>query len=571
MSREMNERPTGVSPAVYRFLGFEVDCESGAVHRGDEPQRDMQPRPASVLRVLLENHGKLVPRERLVQEVWGVEAVTDAAVDWVISELRRTFGASHNGRKLIFTSKKRGFRFEFPVERVSSDAPPTASAAPAPAAAPATPPHPDPLAASAPPIAAPASAPRIIIVNGEVPIHGEVPAGPAADTTAGKGIDLRELVSPQLAFVSSRAALESLELRRMPEVIPACTDLLGSSRYAVGAHIVLANAYVLRFESTRAQAFPDYASLQLADQHAETACALEPMSPDAWSARAHVLHRRGQQEEALACAREAVWLTPKEWRFHLRLGFIAGGAERLRAAEALLRESEHNPLGHFLAATVYIGRQTFAQAEIELDHGCAGQDRQRGHAGVRGRVHAVGLHWLRGLVKMRAGDLRTARAAFEHELTFENSDHLVGPEVCAATYHALGALELRGGQERRAREHFTEALMRVSGYGPSLAVLYAMYGTAQAMGHVVPPRNAGYSHDPVALAIAQAVGLTCAGRRRDASMLTLNALRAQAAVGPGPAWHVPVEPILNVYATAGDPEADDLWPAVLAYLFDLCS
>ena len=119
------------------------------MHRGDEPQRDMQPRPASVLRVLLENHGKLVPRERLVQEVWGVEAVTDAAVDWVISELRRTFGASHNGRKLIFTSKKRGFRFEFPVERVSSDAPPAASPAPAPAAAP----------CALLPIAAPAVAP----------------------------------------------------------------------------------------------------------------------------------------------------------------------------------------------------------------------------------------------------------------------------------------------------------------------------------------------------------------------------------------------------------------------------
>ena len=565
MTREMNERPTGVPPVVYRFLRFEVDCDSGAVHRGDEPQRDMQPRPASVLRVLLENHGKLVPRERLVQEVWGVEAVTDAAVDWVISELRRTFGARHNGRKLIFTSKKRGFRFDFPVERVSLDPAPATTAAPTPAAAsvPALPP--DPAAAPAPRLEAPASAPSIIINN------GDVPAGPDADTTAGRGIDLRELMSPQLAFVSSRAALESLELRRIPEVIPACSELLGNPRYAVGAHIVLANAYVLRFESTCAQAFPDYASLQLADQHAETACALEPLSPDAWSVRAHVLHRRGQQEEAIACASEAVRLTPREWRFHLRLAFIAGGAERLRAAQAVLSESEHNPFGHFLSATVYVGRQTFAQAELELEHGCAAQDRQRGHAGVRGRAHAVGLFWLRGLLCMRHGDLSAARSALEHELTFENSDHLVGPEVCAATYHALGALELRSGQERRAREHFTEALMRVPGYGPSLAVLYAMYGTTQAMGHVIPPRNAGYSHDPMALAIAQAVGLTCAGRRRDASTVTLKALRAQAAIGPGPAWSVPVEPILNVYATAGDPDADDAWPAVLAYLFDLCS
>lgn len=57
------------SPPSYRFSGFTFDTAAGELSRGDEVVR-IAPKPARVLRVLLEHAGELVTRDHLTERVW---------------------------------------------------------------------------------------------------------------------------------------------------------------------------------------------------------------------------------------------------------------------------------------------------------------------------------------------------------------------------------------------------------------------------------------------------------------------------------------------------------------------
>src|SRR5262245_52631840 len=79
---------------------------------------------------------------------------------------------------------------------------------------------------------------------------------------------------------------------------------------------------------------------------------------------------------ALAAARKAVAIDPKEWRHHLSLAFVSGGAERLHAAHRALAMCPDLTLAHWLAATVFMARELFDAALEHIRAGCAGQDAQ---------------------------------------------------------------------------------------------------------------------------------------------------------------------------------------------------
>lgn len=506
---------------LIRFGDHEVDCDRGTVRRNGD-LIDLAPRYFDLLRTLLEHPGEVVSRRQLVTDVWRDTHITDSTIDQAISALRRTFGPPSNRRKIIVSHKKIGFRFTGAVEYVTPDTLETTRAS-------------------------------------------DAATDPAADAT----VDLEALLTPHVALINGRAALEGLTRERIPVVIAACTALLDHPKHAASANTVLANALVFQFESTRADATPDVEALRHAERHARVACTLSPHSADAWGALAHAFHRLGSTELALGAAREAVSLAPGEWRFHLRLGFIGGGAERLRAGNRVLDLSPHNALAHWLAATVFIARQAWEKALTHLVDGSAAQDRQLAQTGVPGRVHAVGLHWLRGLVLARLGDIPAARTAIERELTFADTDHIVGREVCAASFYALGALDLRAGRHEPARRAFEQALARLPEHALSATALSGLEGLEGQEGRKRQEPREGLDgregHDPMAAAIAQSVALTMADRPDDAAGVCDAALRAHAAAGPGAAWVLPVEPLLNVSAHP------DAWHQTLAQLHDLAS
>jgi hypothetical protein len=206
-----------------------------------------------------------------------------------------------------------------------------------------------------------------------------------------------------------------------------------------------------------------------------------------------------------------------------------------------------------------VARQAFDAAERELDAGAAAQDAQQAKAT---RFGAVGLHWLRGLVRLHRGHDAGAHEAFQRELAFERGGHLYSRECCANTWYALGALSARKGAREDALSAFDETLHRVKGHVMALAAKGALAGGRDRATmdraiarRLTKPRGVVA---PVKEALAVAVRHVWDGERHRAAALVQDAL---ARTSPGAAgWLIPVEPMLAV-STHPDP-----WSPVLAAL-----
>ena len=174
------------------------------------------------------------------------------------------------------------------------------------------------------------------------------------------------------------------------------------------AHLGLASACALAFESTRVDIAPDMAALALAVRHARQGCERAPSSADAWSTLAFALCLSGETRDAGAAAAKALALDPLDWRHALRLSYVSWGEDRLRAARRVLALCPGFALAHWLMATVFIARHAFDPALELLHDGCAAQDAQ---AKSTGGFPAVGLHLLRGLALAATGAVDEARAS----------------------------------------------------------------------------------------------------------------------------------------------------------------
>jgi Tol biopolymer transport system component/DNA-binding winged helix-turn-helix (wHTH) protein len=80
----------------------------------------LTPRVFELLRVLVENAGHLVEKERLFKEVWNDAVVEEANLNRAISVLRKALGETETDR-YIETVPKRGYRFVAAVGPASSD------------------------------------------------------------------------------------------------------------------------------------------------------------------------------------------------------------------------------------------------------------------------------------------------------------------------------------------------------------------------------------------------------------------------------------------------------------------
>jgi DNA-binding winged helix-turn-helix (wHTH) protein len=369
---------------------------------------------------------------------------------------------------------------------------------------------------------------------------------------------LDALLAPHQAWLEGRAALETLSAVQAARAERAFDRVLELSPDHAPAHVGLANACLFRFESSRADERPDTAALARAVEHAADACRLDSEWSEAWATFGLVLQRTGQAERALAACRRAVSMDPENWRHHLRLGLVGWGEERLQSAGRTLRLLPGLALAHWLAATVHVARQAFDLAERELVSGTASQDEQ---VSLTARFGAVGLHWLHGLVRFVRGDREGAREAFERELSFERSGHLYARECCANTWYALGALHVHEGNLGAAAGAAEEALKRVPGHAPSLAI----QAHAAEHGLALPPRDSAArlgegpgAGSTVEAVVAAALHHALRGRHREAAALVQDALSK---APPGSAgWTVPVEPLLRAI------HHHDAWAGVLSLL-----
>ena len=117
----------------FRFERFILVPSDRQLRRDDVPV-ELNARYLDALALLVSEQGKLVSKDRFMDEVWRGVPVTDEALTQCIKTLRRQLGDEAANPRFIETVPKHGYRFVAPVERVGDD-PAGAAAARAPSAA----------------------------------------------------------------------------------------------------------------------------------------------------------------------------------------------------------------------------------------------------------------------------------------------------------------------------------------------------------------------------------------------------------------------------------------------------
>jgi DNA-binding winged helix-turn-helix (wHTH) protein len=465
----------------YAFGPFELDALSRRLERQGEPVA-VPDRHIDILLLLVSRAGQVISKDALVEAAWKGVAVTDNSLEQAISTLRRVLGQMPAAPVYIETLARRGYRFCAPVTRTSR-------------------------------------------------------------RHSAESLDA--LLAPHQAFLEGRAALESFDRNAVAHACGVFEEIIRSAPDYAPAHLGIANALALRFESTRADR-PDRSALATAVHHAAEACRLDPSSGEAWAALGFISHQARDAERAVAAARRATALEGDNW-----------GEERLRAAHRALQLLPGLALAHWLAATVHIARQAFSEAEQELIAGAKAQDRQD----QGGRFTAVGLHMTLGLIRLAAADAASAIDQFNRELASAGSAHIYAREACANASCAIGALQLRGGARADAVAAFDRALELVPGHVVAMAARIAIAGDNGALTKMMFDARTGELNESGATidaALATATFEALSGRHAGAARLVHDAL-SRTPPGNG-GWTVPVDPLLNA---AAHPEP---WWPVLAIL-----
>lgn len=101
-------------PGCYRFDRFRLDPDDRRLTRDGAPV-ELNARYLDALALLVGEQGRLVAKERFLDEVWRGVPVTDEALTQCIRTIRRTLGDDAVRPRFIETVPKHGYRFIAPV------------------------------------------------------------------------------------------------------------------------------------------------------------------------------------------------------------------------------------------------------------------------------------------------------------------------------------------------------------------------------------------------------------------------------------------------------------------------
>jgi DNA-binding winged helix-turn-helix (wHTH) protein/pimeloyl-ACP methyl ester carboxylesterase len=108
-----------MKPSAFRFGPFELNVREHLLLR-DGSAIPLRGKLFDTLRVLVENAGRLVTKEELLQAVWPDTAVEENNLNHSISLVRRTLGEPATGQAYIQTVPRIGYRFVAPVVRTDA-------------------------------------------------------------------------------------------------------------------------------------------------------------------------------------------------------------------------------------------------------------------------------------------------------------------------------------------------------------------------------------------------------------------------------------------------------------------
>jgi DNA-binding winged helix-turn-helix (wHTH) protein len=107
--------------AVFFFGPFCLDEAERVLSRDGEPVV-LTPRAFDTLLALVSRGGRLVEKDRLLQEVWQDAFVEEKTLSQNVLTLRKALGRTPSGAHYIETVPKHGYRFAAPVRVLSPEA-----------------------------------------------------------------------------------------------------------------------------------------------------------------------------------------------------------------------------------------------------------------------------------------------------------------------------------------------------------------------------------------------------------------------------------------------------------------
>jgi TolB-like protein len=107
---------------IYRFGAFELDLAAVEL-RADGIARSLEPQVFRLLALLIENHGRLVSKDEIVEKIWDGRVVSDSAVASRVKSARQAIGDDGLGQRFIKTVHRLGFRFVADVKVVRGTPP----------------------------------------------------------------------------------------------------------------------------------------------------------------------------------------------------------------------------------------------------------------------------------------------------------------------------------------------------------------------------------------------------------------------------------------------------------------
>lgn len=122
-----------MAPGCFRFGPFLLDPADRRLTRDGAPV-ELNARYLDALALLVRERGKLVSKDRFLDEVWRGVPVTDEALTQCIRTIRRQLGDDAARPRFIETVPKHGYRFIAPVESSGPEAPGSAPSSPPPSA-----------------------------------------------------------------------------------------------------------------------------------------------------------------------------------------------------------------------------------------------------------------------------------------------------------------------------------------------------------------------------------------------------------------------------------------------------
>src|SRR5213078_2800124 len=102
----------------YEFGRFRLKADERVLLR-EQKLVPLTPKAFDILLALLENDGRIVPKDDLMKKVWPNTFVEEGNLTQNVSLLRKALGESASGAQFIETVPRRGYRFISPVTQTA--------------------------------------------------------------------------------------------------------------------------------------------------------------------------------------------------------------------------------------------------------------------------------------------------------------------------------------------------------------------------------------------------------------------------------------------------------------------